>query len=112
MITTLRIKKEFDTSLELAVKWYSIVSILNNFKWTCMQVNILSFTAVKGDISSSCRVADFCSLFNTTSSSVANCVSELYKKGFIVKQGKTKVHPQLLLDFNNNILTQLALNVR
>lgn len=73
-----------------------------------MDINVLAFTCIKGDISSK-KVDQFSSLFNTTPSTVTNCISRLYKKGFLVKQGKTKVHPQLFLDFNNNIMAQFSL---
>ena len=108
MITTLRIKKEYTTPLELATKWFSIMSILNNFNLRRMEVSILAFTCLRGDISSK-KVDQFCELFNTTPSSVTNCISRLYKKGFLVKQGKTKVNPQLFMDFNNNIIAQFFL---
>jgi hypothetical protein len=109
MITTLRIRKQFDTTT-LAIKWYSIISILNDFKWSPMELKVIAFTAMKGDISSGGRKEAFCEMFNTNKATLANTVSDLFKADFLIKtQGKTKLHPALVISFEGNILSQLHL---
>lgn len=110
-ITTLRIKKEYKDKLEIAVKWYSLMSILNDFSLAPLDVHIIAFTAIEGNISSGGKKDRFCELFHYAKGSVTNTISELVKKGFLVKETrKIKVHPQLILDFNNNILLQLNIS--
>jgi hypothetical protein len=110
MITTLRIRKIYPSKIEMGVKWYGIISVLNNFKWALMDMRVLAFTAIHGDISSGGRKQAFCTLYKSTDQSIANCVSRLYKKGFLIKEhGKTKVHPQLLISFEGEILSQINL---
>lgn len=110
MITTLRIKKKYDNSLDLAIKWYSIISILNNFKWTPLEIKLIAFTAVKGDISSGGRKEAFCELTQTTKSSIANMISKLSSKNIFIKDnGKTKLTPFLVINFEGDILSQFLL---
>lgn len=110
MITTLRITKKYNTSLDLAIKWFSVLSALNDFKWTRLEIRLLAFTAIKGDISSGGRKEAFCDLFKSTKSSIGNTISKLSKKYYLVKiDDKIKVHPQFLLDFENDIVSQIKL---
>lgn len=110
MVTTLRIKKNYDNDLELAVKWYSIISILNNFKWSPLQVKLMAFTAVKGDISSGGRKEAFCTFASSVKTSVANTISDMYQAGFLVKnKRRITVNPQLLLNFEGDICAKLIL---
>lgn len=111
MITTLRIKKKYDSSLDLAVKWYSIISILNNFYWSPLETKLIAFIAIKGDISSGGRKEAFCEWTGSTKASVANIISKLSKGlAFLVKtNGRIKVHPELLINFEGDVFSQLIL---
>lgn len=110
MITTLRIKKEYENSYDLGIKWFGIISLLNDFKWTPLEIRVLVFTALKGDISSGGRRKLFCETFKSTKLSLNNIVSELHKKSFLVRvEGKLKIHPQLLIDFDNDFSIRLNL---
>lgn len=109
-VTTLRVKKEYNQDEDLAVKFYNIISILNNFKWSLMECRIMAYAAMKGDISSGGRVKAFCSVFKTTSGSLSNSVSILFKQGFLVKlDGKTKVNDGLYFNVNTDIIFQLKM---
>lgn len=110
MITTLRITKNYNSSLDLAIKWYGIISVLNDFKWAPLEIKLMAFTAIKGDISSGGRKDAFCELFGSSKGSVTNTISALYKGHFLIKdEGKIKVHPQLVLNFEADILSQIKL---
>lgn len=111
VITTLRIKKEYKDRLEVAIKWYSIISVLNDFNLPPLEIKLLAFIAVEGTISSGGKKDRFCSIFNSTKGSVDNSIGKMYKKFFLIKKdGKLRIHPQLFLDFNNSFLVQLNIS--
>ncbi len=106
MITTLRIRKIYKDKLALAIKWYSILSILNDFHWSPLEIELISYTAVEGNISSGGRKEKFCSLFSSTKNSLSNSICKMQKKGFLVKKdGKTVVHPQLKVECSHLLIT-------
>lgn len=110
MVTTLRIKKNYDNNFDLAIKWYSIISILNDFKWSPLEIKVMAFTAIKGDISSGGRRGAFLGYFKSTKPSLANTISEMHKKHFLVKvEGKLKINPQFFINFEGDILSQINL---
>jgi hypothetical protein len=43
-----RLKKEVSTDIELAIKYYSILSVINNLNLTEREIQLISFTAIKG----------------------------------------------------------------
>lgn len=107
-ITTLRIKKEYKDRLEVAVKWYSLISILNDFHLPPMYIRLLAFAAIEGNLSSGGKKEKFISIYNSSKNSISNAICELNKMHFLVKEGrKIKINPQLYMDFNNDILVQL-----
>ena len=109
MITALKIKKVFNTSLEVAIKYYGIISLLNNLELTPLEIKILAYTAVNGNIGG--RGKDlFLQNFKTTKASISKSISALYAKGFLIKEySKTKINSQLLLDFETQLVIQLNL---
>jgi hypothetical protein len=109
MITTLRIRKAYK-SMELVIKWFSIISILNDFKWSPLEIKIIAFAAYEGNISAGGKKDKFCKLFNSTTSSLDNSISKLSKKQVLVKYDERwMIHPAFKLDFNNTILAQFKL---
>jgi len=109
MITTLRIRKDY-SEMELAIKWYSIISTLNNFKWAPLEIKLLAYTAIKGDISSGGKRVAFCQLYNISKNSLGNVIWKLTKKFYLLRvDGKIKVHPDLMMNFENDIVLQLNL---
>ena len=103
-ITVQKIKKEF-SQMEMAFVYYSVISSLNNLQLTTRQLQLLSFTAIRGSITNPAARKDFCQLYDTSQATIYNIISELRKYNLLVKeQNKIKVHPQLALDFNNEAL--------
>ena len=91
--------------MEMAFAYYAVISALNNLKLTTRQLQLLSFTAIRGSITNPAARKDFCKMFDTSQATIYNIVSELSKLNLLVKeQNKIKVHPQLALDFNNEAL--------
>ncbi len=109
MITTLRIKKKYDTKLDVAIKYYSILSVLNNLGWKPLDIKILAFTAIEGSLSSGGKREKFCEMFGSTKNTLYNYTSPLEKAGFLVRKDKKIVlHPQLTLA-SSQLMIQLTL---
>jgi hypothetical protein len=89
-----RLKKDVFTDMELAMKYYSILSAINNLHLTEREIQLISFTAIKGNITFANVREEFCKTYNSTSPSINNIISKLKKVGIFVKEnGKVKVNP-------------------
>jgi len=111
MITTLRIKKKYSTRLDVAIRWYSIISVLNNFKWSPQEIKLLAYMAIEGSISSGGKKEGFCKKFSCPRNSIYNITRTLKDKGVLIKkEGKIVIHPQLLMNFSYPLLIQLNID--
>ena len=99
-----KFKIPVDSSFSLAEKYYGMLSVVHDLKLTTREIQLLSFTSIKGSISYSHIREEFCSLYDTSSPTVNNMISKLKKKRVLIKSdGKIKVHPTVSLDFNKDI---------
>lgn len=102
-------KAERDNTL-LAERYYTILSAVNGLKLTQRELQLLAFSAVRGNISYANIRKDFCEKYGTTNASINNIISRLKKIGVLVKDGtKVKVNPQILLNFDNDITLEIRL---
>lgn len=105
-----RLKKGVDSDVELAIKYYSILSAINNLHLTEREIQLISFTAIKGNITYANVREEFCKTYNSTSPSINNIISKLKKIGIFVKEnGKVKVNPIIVIDFKKNITLDIKL---
>lgn len=105
-----RIKKEVNSSYVLAEKYYAFLSELNGLNLTQREIQLLAFTAIRGNITNGNVREEFCKKYNTTSPTINNIISKLRRMSVLVKDGKmTRVNPMILLDFNRNIVLQITL---
>ncbi len=97
-----KIKKEFEKPVDIAIKYYSILSLLNNLKLTDRQIELLAHTVTRGTISTVASKNEFIKLFpGSTIAVINNLISALRKRGFLVKDDKMlRVHPAISLNFN------------
>ncbi len=99
-----KIGKSLSSKYDIANKYYSILSLIGDWELTEREIQLIVFTAVKGNISYKDVKEEFCKIYNSSSATINNIVSKLSKKGFFIKDGtKVKVHPSLLMDFDNNL---------
>jgi len=106
METIQKISKTY-TKEKLVNNYYSIISVLNDLKLTPMEINLLSFTAIRGGITNPAAKQEFCEKYDSNPGTIYNCISKLTRKGLFIKKGnKISIHPSLLLEFNN-----LTLNI-
>lgn len=105
-----RLKKNELDDYSLAERYYSILSAVNNLKLTQREIQLIAFTAIRGNISYANIRKDFCDMYGTTNPSINNIISRLKKMGVLVKDGsKVKVNPRILLNFENDITLEIRL---
>lgn len=105
-----KLKKDVYTDIELAEKYYSILSAINNLHLTEREIQLISFTAIKGNITYANVREEFCKTYNSTSPSINNIISKLKKIGIFIKEnGKVKVNPIITIDFTKNITLEIKL---
>ena len=105
-----RLKKIVYTDIELAIKYYSILSAINNLHLTEREIQLISFTAIKGNITYANVREEFCKTYNSTSPSINNIISKLKRIGIFIKEnGKVKVNPIISIDFKKDITLEIKL---
>jgi hypothetical protein len=105
-----RLKQELNDDVSKAEKYYSILSAVNGLKLTQREIELVAFTAVKGNISYANFRNEFCEKYETSSPTINNIISKLKKlKIFIKEDGKVKVNPLIVLDFKKPITLQIQL---
>ena len=105
-----KLKKDVYTDIELAEKYYSILSAINNLHLTEREIQLISFTAIKGNITYANVREEFCKTYNSTSPSINNIISKLNKIGIFIKEnGKVKVNPIITIDFKKDITLEIKL---
>lgn len=105
---TQKLKKGIKDDFELAQKYYSILSDVNGLRLTEREIQLVAFTAIKGNISNGNVRDEFCSKYNTSSPTINNIISKLKKVGIFVKEGgKVKVNPVIVLDFKQGLTLEI-----
>jgi len=108
--TVQKLSKDSSNRLELAQKYYSLISALNNLALTEREIQLVAFSAVRGSISFATVREDFCSLYQSSFPTINNMVSKLKKSYVLIKQGKQiVVNPRIALDFSKPIILQITL---
>lgn len=106
-----RLKKEINGDLLIAEKYYSFLSEMNSLALTTREIQLVAFTAVKGNISNGNVREEFIKKHRTSSATINNIISKLKKLGiFVKKEGKIKVNPVISLDFSKDVILQITLS--
>jgi uncharacterized protein YjgD (DUF1641 family) len=94
----------------IAEKYYSILSAINSLHLTEREVQLIAFTAVRGNISYANIREEFCKKHGTSSATINNIISKLKKVGIFIKDGgKVKVNPVINLSFQKDITLEIKL---
>ena len=105
-----KLRKSEQSVYSRAERYYSILSSVNDLKLTNREIQLIAFTAVKGNISYANIRKEFCDTHNTTSPTINNIISKLKKINVLVKDGtKVKVNPMIVLDFTKDITLEIKL---
>lgn len=106
-----KIKKVYESPVQVAIRYYSILSQIGEWKLPKSQIYLLAFTAVRGTISSGGAKESFVREFSSSVASIGNMISMLSERKLLVKkEGKTVVNPQILLDFSKPIIVQFHIS--
>jgi len=105
-----RLKRNVSTDMQLAEKYYSILSAINNLHLTEREIQLIAFTAIKGNITYANVREEFCKTYKSTSPTINNIVSKLKKIGVFIKEnGKVKVNPIISIDFKKDLMLDIRL---
>lgn len=86
----------------IAEKYYTILSNVNSLGLTEREIQLVAFTAIRGNISYSNIRQEFCEKYKSSSATINNMISKLKKINVLVKDGtKVKVNPKIILPFND-----------
>lgn len=104
------LKKVVDTDMQLAEKYYSILFTINNLHLTEREIQLIAFTAIKGNITYANVREEFCKTYNSTSPTINNIVSKLKRLSIFIKEnGKVKVNPKIIIDFKKDLMLNIKL---
>lgn len=110
--TVQKLSKDSSNRLELAQRYYSLISALNSLYLTEREIQLIAFSAVRGSISFATVREEFCSTYNSSFPTINNMVSKLKKSYVLIKQGKQiVVNPRIALDFSKPLLLQITLTL-
>lgn len=105
-----KLSKGFTDRYALAGKYYSVISVLNGLNLTEREIQLVAYTAIRGNITLGNVRDDFCREYNTSSATINNIVSKMKKLGIMEKKdGKIKVIPAIALDFEKDVILQIKL---
>jgi biotin operon repressor len=105
-----KLRKQGEDILVRAYRYYSILSVVNDLRLTEREIQLLGFTAVKGNISYKYIRDEFCEKYNSSAPTINNMISKLKRMGVLVKEGsKIKVAPVISLNFENNITLEIKI---
>lgn len=80
-------------------KYFQVLNALNDLGLTKSEINLIAYTALNGDITSSEHRKEFCEMYSTTTATINNMVDRLKKKNILQKDKR--------LIFVNPVLTKV-----
>jgi hypothetical protein len=105
-----RLKKTASDSYAVGQKYYDIISCINNLGLQKREIELLDFTAIKGNIAYTNLRQEFCDKYETSVGTINNMISKLKKSGILVKDGnRIKVNPLISLNFENDVVLQITI---
>lgn len=104
------LKKIVSGDFALAEKYYSIISDVNNLHLTTREIQLVAFTAIRGNMSYTNVKEEFCKKYNTTPATINNIISKLRKSLILIKDAsKVKVNPIIVLPFSSDVTLEIKL---
>ena len=107
---TQKLKNHSTDKYLLAEKYYSILSAVNNLKLTQREIQLVAFTAIKGNISYANIREEFCAKYSSSGPTINNLISKLKRMKIFIKDGsKIKINPIISLAFDNDVVLQITI---
>lgn len=109
-----KIHKTYEDIYELYLRYYQAFFALNDIHVPKSELQLLSFIAVHDNISNTTTRRNFLNRYETTTYTLNNNVSNLCKKGYLVKEKDKKVRltPSLKIGSHDKIYLQISLDAR
>jgi TATA-box binding protein (TBP) (component of TFIID and TFIIIB) len=105
-----KFKKVENDSFSLAERYYTLLSAVNSLGLTEREIQLVAFTAIKGNISYANIREEFCKKYESSSATINNIISKLKKINVLVKDGgKVKVNNVIVLDFTKDITLEIKM---
>lgn len=105
-----KLSRKEPSVLEMAQRYYSIISAVNGLNLTKRELQLLAFTALKGNMSYANIRREFCELFDSSEPTINNMISKLKRSRLLIKEGsKIKVNPVISLDFSKDVMLGIKL---
>lgn len=105
-----KLKKAEEDSFKLAQRYYNVLSSVNDLNLTERELQLVAFTAVKGNISYKNIRDEFCEKYKSSPPTINNIISKLKKVGLLVRDGsKIKVNPVIALDFEKDVVLEIKI---
>ena len=105
-----KLKKQEQDVFAAAQRYYAVLSAINDLFLTEREIQLVAFTAVKGNISYKYIRDEFCEKYKSSPPTINNIISKLKKMGILVKDGtKVKVNPKIILNFENDVTLEIRL---
>jgi hypothetical protein len=105
-----KIKRVDIDPFDKAKRYYAILSAIAGSDLTERELQLIAFTAIKGNISYKDYRQEFVDKYKSSQATLNNIISKLKKTKILVKDSdKIKVNPQYLIDFNIPLVLQISL---
>lgn len=100
--------------IDIAIKYYSMLSILQELNLPVRQVQLLAFTAIRGTITPLAAREEFVKMFSSSLASIENMKGKLYKQNLLVlSKDMYKVNPLIIPDFTQDVYVfQITINLK
>jgi len=109
-IVVQKLKKPVSDNYACAEKYYSLLSSLNDLKLTTREIQLIAFTAIKGNISYANIREEFCAKYSSSGPTINNLISKLKRMKIFIKDGsKIKINPIISLAFDNDVVLQITI---
>ena len=109
-IVVQKLKKPVSDNYACAEKYYSLLSSLNDLKLTTREIQLIAFTAIKGNISYANIREEFCAKYSSSGPTINNLISKLKRMKIFIKDGsKIKINPFISLAFDNDVVLQITI---
>lgn len=98
-----KIKKQVESEYQLAYKYFSILSIVNDMELVNRDIQLIAYSISEGKPISELR-HEFVKKFGSSMATVGNIISKLYKLSILIKDKRNiNINPVLLFDFNQDL---------
>lgn len=105
-----KLKKTESDVFNKAQRYYTVMSAVNDLYLTERELQLVAFTAIKGNISYKNIREEFCEKYNSSAPTINNIISKLKRVGVLVKDGtKIKVNPFIALNFENDLMLEIKI---